>query len=243
MRAGRKATGLMESAGLPTCTHAHSPHSSSFSPPRFWRPRRSPTRSRATVPRSPRPRAPTRTRARRRQPPRIRRATLCLHNQVRAAARPAAACARTRTLRKAAARPLAQHGPARLLRAHHADRRDVVDRILRADYVREDQGWALGENLAWGTGSLGTPRGAVQAWIESPGHRANILRRTYRELGIGVATRRPGLGRGRRDLHRGLRSPPLASAAEWPTSSPSAPSTTTSSASAASPPSSPRPTT
>ena len=38
----------------------------------------------------------------------------------------------------------------------------MVDRILRASYVREDEGWVLGENLAWGTGSFGTPRGAAR---------------------------------------------------------------------------------
>jgi len=62
----------------------------------------------------------------------------------------------------------------------------MVDRILRAHYVRADRGWSLGENLAWGTGSYATPRGAVDAWMNSEGHRDNILRRAYREVGIGV---------------------------------------------------------
>jgi uncharacterized protein YkwD len=62
----------------------------------------------------------------------------------------------------------------------------MVDRILKARYVREDQGWMLGENLAWGTGSYATPRGAIQAWMGSPGHRANILKRNYREMGVGL---------------------------------------------------------
>jgi len=44
----------------------------------------------------------------------------------------------------------------------------------------------LGENLAWGTGDLGTARGVQSAWMRSPGHRANILKAAYRELGIGV---------------------------------------------------------
>ena len=64
--------------------------------------------------------------------------------------------------------------------------RTMVDRILRARYVREDQGWMLGENLAWGTGSLATPRGAVESWMDSPGHRANLLKRGYRDVGVGV---------------------------------------------------------
>lgn len=64
--------------------------------------------------------------------------------------------------------------------------RTMVDRILRTRYVRRNRGWALGENLAWGTGALATPRGAMQAWIDSPGHRANILKRGYRDVGVGV---------------------------------------------------------
>ncbi len=61
-----------------------------------------------------------------------------------------------------------------------------VDRILHARYTHRHAGWSLGENLAWGTGELGTARGINHAWMHSPGHRANILKRSYRDLGIGV---------------------------------------------------------
>lgn len=47
-------------------------------------------------------------------------------------------------------------------------------------------GYAIGENIAWGTLWLGTPRAIVKAWMGSPGHRANILNRSYRYTGIGV---------------------------------------------------------
>ena len=47
-------------------------------------------------------------------------------------------------------------------------------------------GYTLGENIAWGTLWLGTPRGIVKAWMESPGHRANILNGSFRYTGIGV---------------------------------------------------------
>jgi uncharacterized protein YkwD len=47
-------------------------------------------------------------------------------------------------------------------------------------------GYTLGENIAWGTLWLGTPRSIVQAWMTSPGHRANILNREYRYTGIGI---------------------------------------------------------
>jgi len=61
-----------------------------------------------------------------------------------------------------------------------------VDRILAAGYTSRTASWSLGENLAWGTGDLGTPRGVCDAWMRSTGHRANILKASYRELGIGV---------------------------------------------------------
>ena len=47
-------------------------------------------------------------------------------------------------------------------------------------------GYTLGENLAWGTLWLGTPRSIVKAWMGSPGHRANILNRSYRYTGVGI---------------------------------------------------------
>jgi uncharacterized protein YkwD len=47
-------------------------------------------------------------------------------------------------------------------------------------------GYTLGENIAWGTLWLGTPRSIVKAWMGSPGHRANILNRSYRYTGVGI---------------------------------------------------------
>jgi len=47
-------------------------------------------------------------------------------------------------------------------------------------------GSLAGENLAWGTGYLGSARGVVAAWLASPGHRANLLRPGFRRVGIGA---------------------------------------------------------
>lgn len=66
-----------------------------------------------------------------------------------------------------------------------------VDRIMRQDYVDPGQGWALGENLAWGSHGLANPRAIVRSWMHSPGHRANILNRRFREIGIGVVRGAP----------------------------------------------------
>jgi uncharacterized protein YkwD len=54
-----------------------------------------------------------------------------------------------------------------------------------AAYVGGATSYALGENIAWGTGTYGTPREAMNGWLHSSGHRENILRAGYRELGIG----------------------------------------------------------
>lgn len=61
-----------------------------------------------------------------------------------------------------------------------------VDRIVRSGYTARGESWSLGENLAWGTGDLGTARAVHEAWMRSSGHRANILKAAYRELGIGI---------------------------------------------------------
>jgi len=44
----------------------------------------------------------------------------------------------------------------------------------------------FGENLAWGVGTNAEARAIVQAWLESPGHRANLLRPGFRRIGLGV---------------------------------------------------------
>ena len=66
-----------------------------------------------------------------------------------------------------------------------------LSRIRRTRYLHGARAWAIGENLAWGTGSFATPRSTVRAWMNSPGHRANILNGSFREIGIGIADGAP----------------------------------------------------
>jgi uncharacterized protein YkwD len=49
------------------------------------------------------------------------------------------------------------------------------------------RGRTLGENIAWGSGSAGTPSALVRMWLESPPHRATMLSREFRYAGVGVA--------------------------------------------------------
>ena len=60
------------------------------------------------------------------------------------------------------------------------------------DRVAGYTNWKLvGENLAWGEGSLGTPRGIVAAWMGSPAHRENLLSPSFTEVGIGTTAGAP----------------------------------------------------
>ena len=117
---------------------------------------------------------------------RIRAAILCLHNQIRVEHH-LPRLREHKRLRKAAVGHSRDMVRKRYFEHTSPSGRTMVDRILAARYVREDQGWTLGENIAWGTGSFATPRGTMDAWMQSPGHRANILTRSFRELGVGVA--------------------------------------------------------
>jgi uncharacterized protein YkwD len=68
----------------------------------------------------------------------------------------------------------------------------VVPRIRAAGYMGSNSsGWRVGENLAWGSGSFSTPASTVQAWLNSPGHKRNIMNRAYRETGLAIAVGAP----------------------------------------------------
>lgn len=56
--------------------------------------------------------------------------------------------------------------------------------------------WSYGENIAWGEDQFATPRSMVRAWMNSAGHRANILNPTFRDVGVGF---RRGTPRNKRD--------------------------------------------
>ncbi|MEA2133879.1 MAG: hypothetical protein QOC68_1788 [Solirubrobacteraceae bacterium] len=66
-----------------------------------------------------------------------------------------------------------------------------AERIRDSGYLSSGGAWRIGENLAWGTGELATPKKIMAAWMASPGHRANILQRAYREIGFGVLAGNP----------------------------------------------------
>jgi uncharacterized protein YkwD len=69
--------------------------------------------------------------------------------------------------------------------SHEACGRDFLFWFRRAGYLTGHCWWA-GENLAWGTGSLGSVRSIVRAWLHSPSHRANLLGGEYSEFGLSL---------------------------------------------------------
>jgi uncharacterized protein YkwD len=66
------------------------------------------------------------------------------------------------------------------------DGHDVVFRLKQVGYIPTTGDWVVGENLAWGSGSLATPKALVNAWMNSPPHRENLLANDYLEVGMGV---------------------------------------------------------
>jgi uncharacterized protein YkwD len=117
----------------------------------------------------------------------VRQATLCLLNAERAQ-HGLGKLRQNERLRKAARR----HSRAMVKRGffEHTSPTGstMVGRVSRAGY----RSWAsLGENIAWGSGHLATPGAIVRGWMNSPGHRDNILRGRFREIGIGVVAGAP----------------------------------------------------
>jgi uncharacterized protein YkwD len=55
-----------------------------------------------------------------------------------------------------------------------------------APFARVGYRGSFGENLAWGGGTRGSARSALRMWLASRFHRATILRRGWRDLGLHV---------------------------------------------------------
>jgi uncharacterized protein YkwD len=70
--------------------------------------------------------------------------------------------------------------------SHAACGRAFTYWIEQDGYVSPGGCSAAGENLAWGTGELGTVRSILTAWVNSPEHLTNILRSEYHDFGVGL---------------------------------------------------------
>jgi uncharacterized protein YkwD len=107
------------------------------------------------------------------------KAMLCLVNRARES-RGLPALAAPTSLARAADRKSAD-----ILRcdefSHEACGREFTYWFDRVGY----RGCREGENIAYATGSYGTPRRIFRLWMNSSGHRENILG-AYRDVGIGL---------------------------------------------------------
>jgi uncharacterized protein YkwD len=119
------------------------------------------------------------------------RATLCLLNGERARRhlRPLLLNRRLSSAARGHSRAMVEQ---RFFSHTSLDGSSFVDRIRRSGYLDGARGWSLGENIAYGSGRLSTPRAIARAWMNSPGHRANILSTSYESIGIGIAGGTPG---------------------------------------------------
>ena len=116
------------------------------------------------------------------------KATFSLHNEIR----------RDRGLRPFCVHP-------RLQKAARSHSRDMIERDYfshdtkggRTFYARlkafgYDPGgyryYAIGENIAYGSGPYGEPDSIMNAWMKSDGHRHNTLNGEFREIGVGTHT-------------------------------------------------------
>jgi uncharacterized protein YkwD len=63
----------------------------------------------------------------------------------------------------------------------------LASRVYNTGYLPCSCAWGLGENLAWGKKSRGSPARIVDAWMQSPPHRSTLLNGSFNHVGIGVA--------------------------------------------------------
>lgn len=69
------------------------------------------------------------------------------------------------------------------------DGESVKHRLERFGYTFSGYSYYIvGENIAWGCGSSGSPGPIFKFWMHSKVHRGNILNGRYRQVGIGVRT-------------------------------------------------------
>jgi len=68
-------------------------------------------------------------------------------------------------------------------------------RLIKFGYKRTGYSfWKVGENIAWSSGLYSTPEVIVDNWMHSKAHRAVILTKCFRNIGIGVRVCDEGYG-------------------------------------------------
>jgi uncharacterized protein YkwD len=78
--------------------------------------------------------------------------------------------------------------------AHVSPSGGTVDKRARRVGYLAGPCWILGEDLGWAPSEVASARAVVDAWMESPSHRAVILDPRFREMGIAVLGATPVAG-------------------------------------------------
>jgi uncharacterized protein YkwD len=120
----------------------------------------------------------------------IEQATLCLVNAERRA-RDRPALHENSQLAEAADRKSRHMVRERYLAHVGPDGRDVVDWAKDSGYASGEGGFRVVENLGWGSEGGAAPETIVLGWMQSQGHRRNLLDEAFRDSGIGVALGAP----------------------------------------------------
>jgi uncharacterized protein YkwD len=115
----------------------------------------------------------------------VNAATLCLINQVRAAhqLRPLHA---NRELSHVAASQVTHMVRADYFADVRPSGQTPLSLVAVTRYPAHAADFAVGQNIAWGTGSDATPAHIVAEWMASPPHRAIILATEFRDAGVAV---------------------------------------------------------
>jgi uncharacterized protein YkwD len=66
-----------------------------------------------------------------------------------------------------------------------------AERIRGAGYMTSSRRWLVGENIAWGWRRRDGAARIVREWMHSPPHREEILRPSFRDVGIGAVAGTP----------------------------------------------------
>jgi uncharacterized protein YkwD len=119
-------------------------------------------------------------------------ATLCLVNEVRIAhgLDPLRA---NRELRKVAASQVSTMVSSDYFSDDRPTGQTPLSLVAITRYPAHAAEFAVGENIAWGTGSFTTPAHIVAEWMASPPHREVMLSAQYRDAGVAVAAAIPAV--------------------------------------------------
>ncbi len=128
----------------------------------------------------------------------VNAATLCLINQVRAAhhLRPLHA---NRELSHVAASQVTHMVHADYFADVRPSGQTPLSLVAVTRYPAHAADFAVGQNIAWGTGSDATPAHIVAEWMASPPHREIILASEFHDAGVAVTPAVPTV------LHAGRR--------------------------------------